>query len=176
MKKSLPGLVLLAFAACSSSSPDGGTNNIDGGGALGDSPIVVSGNVTLSGGVTGTGTLSVTGLKGDADAFTSIAMAGLAPLPANVKTLAVAIKINGAPTAKDYLTADITGGVVIMTNDNKAYSAGAGAGTIGTLHLTAADGIDHAQNTTVYRLHGTFSATLANITGGSDTVMLSATF
>jgi hypothetical protein len=172
MKTSWLGLIALLAGACGSSS----SSNIDGGLTAFDAPIVSAGTATLTGGQTGTVMVNVTGVKGDADSFTAVAMASYGTLPANIKGITVAFKFNGTPTVKDYLPADLTGAATIMTNDNKVYAAGSGVGSFGKLTLTAQSGINHSNGVTVYRLNGSWSATLVNAASATDTITLNVTF
>ncbi len=172
MKTTWLGVLALALAACGSSS----SSTADGGPSAFDAPIVSPGTATLSGAVTGTAMVNVTGVKGDTDNFTAVAMASYGTLPTNVKGITVALKIDGAPTAKDYQPTDLTGAATITTSDNKVYGAGSGVGTFNKLTITAQSGITHSGGVTVYRLNGSWSATLVNAAPPNDSITFSVTF
>jgi hypothetical protein len=175
MKSWIASCVCILVAACGSSS----TSNIDGGPNNPDGQVLQTGTATLSGAQTGSASVSIAALKVDNQANSTVAMAGLSPLPNNVKSIMVSVSFVGAPAVKTYTSTDLMpAAITITTNDNKTYQAGSGYGTIGNLVVSSESAVNHdpATMATAYRLGGSFSATAVNLTSPTDMVMLSVTF
>lgn len=176
MKTRWIGLFVCALAAaCGSSS----NSNADGGPMNPDGQVLQTGAATLSGAISGTANVSVAGIKADSVAFTTVAIAGISNLPTNVQGIVASISFNGAPTVHTYASGELMNvAVTITTKDNKTYAAGSGYGTVGSLNITSTTSVNHdpVSMATAYRLGGTFSATLVNLTSATDTIMLNVTF
>ncbi len=163
--------LIASLAACT-------TNNtiapaaVDGGG---------DGNhctITLSGAVTGTSGCTPSATKQDASQQATVVFGGQ-PLPAGVGELSVSFEIAGAPEVMSYATADlVSGGATVLTNTGLpvTYTATVGAnphGTIDSFALTFVQQGADVAGTTLFTIHGTFAATLAEA-GGSGSVTLTA--
>jgi hypothetical protein len=179
MKRTL--LALALAASCSSDTTADAGPRADAAGALPDAGVPVTGTIALSGSITlAPAPATIAGVKLDTDGTSTIGMT-TQPLPAGFTTISAVLVITGAPATQTYAAADFQTGsaITVMTTDGKKYGATSGTtqGSFGSLTITDATMVDHAGGVTSYRIKGSFTATLADITpGGGDTVTFSATF
>jgi hypothetical protein len=99
----------------------------------------------------------------------------------SLKTLTIAAELPGAATEAEYAGSELrTAGLVLQTADDRLFVAtrsegGDDRGALGPLRLTALDLVATQGGTKAWRIRGSFSASLVELTSGK-TVTLTATF